>query len=104
MRVDDLDVGELVPGSACRQCTTSSSTSPVIAELVIEQQVVVAVDGAADRVLERHHAVRGALLDDRFEHLVERLARQRLGLRSAEMQRGRFAVGARFSLIRKSHN
>ncbi len=94
----------LVPGSACRQCTMSSSTSPVIAELVIEQQIVVAMDGAADRVLERDDAVRRALLDDRFEDLVEGLAGQRLDVRSAEMQRGRFAVCPRFSLIRKSHD
>src|SRR5690606_10749773 len=65
--------------------------------------VVVPVDGAANRVLERHHAVRGALLLDRLEHLVEGLARQRLGLRAAVGQRGSLAVGARFSLVGESH-
>src|SRR6185436_1665090 len=72
-------------------------------DLVIEQEIVVAVYGAADRVLERDDAVGRAPLGDRFEDFVEALARQRLGLRSGELQGGRLAVGAGFSLIRESH-
>jgi hypothetical protein len=74
MRVHVLHVGELVPGSACRQCTTSSSIFAGDRQVVLDQQVVVAVDGAADRVLERQHAVRDALLGHRGKHVVERLA------------------------------
>ena len=73
------------------------------AELVIEQQVVVTVDGAADGVLERNDAMGRPLLDDRLEDLVERLAGQGFDVRPAEVKRRRFAVGARFSLIRDSH-
>jgi len=60
------------------------------------------VDGAADRVLQRNDAVRGALLYDGFEDLIEALAGHRFNLRSAVHQRGGFAVRAGLSLIRES--
>src|SRR6185436_4729759 len=73
-------------------------------ELVLEQQVVVAVDRPADGVLERHDAVRRALPHHGFEHLVEALAGHRFDLRPTVEERRSFAVGARLSLIRESHD
>ena len=73
-------------------------------QIVFEQQVVVAVNRPADRVLERHDAVRGAFPDHRLEDFVERLTWQRFGVVAAIEQRRRFAVGARFSLIRESQD
>src|SRR4029450_256922 len=73
-------------------------------EVVVEEQVVVAMDRAADRVLERDHAVRRLLARDGIEDVFEALTRQRLGLRSAVLQRCRFAIRAWFSLICQSHS
>ena len=104
MRVDDLDVGDARAGQRLQAMHDVELDLAGDPELVIEQQIVVAVDGAADRVLERHDAVRRPFLDDRFEDVVEGLAGQRLDIGAAEMKRRRFAVGPRFSLIRDSHD
>src|SRR4030095_2128692 len=62
---------------------------------------VIAVNGAADGVLERDHSVRRALFHDGFEHFVEALARHRFHVLSAVEKRRRFAVRAWLPLIRK---
>ena len=104
MGVDDLDVRERRAGERLQAMDDVELDFAGDPELVIEQQVVVAVNRAADGVLERNDAMRRPLLDDRLEDLVERLAGQRLDVGPAKMQRGCLAVGARFSLIRDSHN
>ena len=68
-------------------------------QLVLEQQVVVAVNAAADRILDGQDPVRGFAGLHLDEHLVEAHARDRRGVR-AESQRRRFAIRARFSLKR----
>ena len=71
-------------------------------QVVLEQQVVVAVDAAADRVLDRQDAVgRGAGLDG-VEHLVEAAAgdQPRVGV---DPPGRRFTEGAGFALIRDRH-
>src|SRR4029453_2511864 len=73
-------------------------------EVVVEEQVVVAMDRAADRVLEGAQPVRRLLARDGIEDVFEALARQRLGLRSAVLQCRRFAIRAGFPLICKSHD
>ena len=81
MRVDAAEPRPAsTPGSASRWCTTGSSTSPTIGRCVLEQQIVVAVNAAADRVLDRQHAVAGRPGLDRGEDLLEAPARQQLRL------------------------
>ena len=71
-------------------------------QLVLDEQVVVAVDAAADRVLERQAAVRRLARGDGVEGLLEAAARhQRRVVRHAPG--GGFAEGTRFSLIRDLH-
>ena len=72
-------------------------------QLVLQQQIVVAVDAAADRVLDRQDAVRGFAVVDGGKHVLEVGARNCLRVR-AEPQRRRFAVRPRFALIRNAHN
>src|SRR5438093_1199401 len=72
-------------------------------QLVREQQVVVAVDAAADRVLERQDAVRGAAAVDGVEDVFEAVARDQLRL-VIDPPRRRLAKGARLSLIRDLHS
>jgi hypothetical protein len=103
MRVHDRDIGDLRAGQRLQAMDDIELHFAGDHELVIEEQVVVAMNGAANRVLERHHAVRGALLHHRLEHFIEALARHRFDLRSAVHKRGGLAIGAGFSLIRESH-
>jgi hypothetical protein len=103
MRVDDLDVRNLRSRQRLQAVDDIELHFAGDHQFVLEQEVVVAMNGAADRIFERHDAVRCALLDDRFEDVVERLARHRLDLRATVEQRSGFAVGARLSLIRESH-
>src|SRR5262249_49841460 len=70
-------------------------------QFVLEQEVVIAVNGAADGVLERDHSMRRALLHDGLEHFVEGLARHRLDVLSAVEKRRGLAVRAGLPLIRK---
>ena len=71
-------------------------------QLVLEQQVVVATNGAGNCVLDRHNPVRRLVALDRGKHLFEASARHRLG-RRLEAQPGCFTVGARRTLIRNTH-
>ena len=103
MGVDRLHVGDLRAGQRLQTVDDVELHFTGDAELVIEQQVVIAMNGAADGVLERNDAMGRPLLDDRLEDFVERLAGQGLDFRPAEMKRRGFAVGARLSLIRDSH-
>ena len=72
-------------------------------QLVFEQQVIVAMDRAADGVLERHDTMRRSPFDNRLEHIVKALARDRLDFGSAVQERCGFAVRPGFSLISESH-
>ena len=91
VRVDDRDLIDL--GARQRLQTVDDIELDLAAdrEVVIEQEVVVAVDRAADRVLERNHAMRRAPLRDRVEDVLEALAGQGLGLRAAVLQRRRLS-------------
>ena len=72
-------------------------------DLVIDEEVVVAVNGSADGVFHRHDPVRCALVQHGVEDLVERLARQRFRVRGKKQGR-RLAVSARFTLIGNPHS
>jgi hypothetical protein len=68
MRVDDFHVRDV---RARQRLQTVDDVELHLAgdhELVLEQQIVVAMNGAADGVLERDHAVRGPFLHDSLEH------------------------------------
>jgi hypothetical protein len=71
-------------------------------QVVLEQQVVVAVDAAADRVLDGQDAVRDAPARNRGEHFVEAVERDRFGVR-AGAERRRFTVCARGALECDTH-
>ena len=71
-------------------------------ELALDEQVVVAVNRAADRVLDRDDAEADVAGVDGVEHLVEGRVRARLG-GGQQAQHGRFAECAGLSLIRDSH-
>ena len=66
------------------------------------QQVVVAMDAAADRVLDRQDPVRRPSRRHGGEHVVERLAGDEVGV-VAEAERRGLAVGARLSLEGDAH-
>ena len=68
----------------------------------LEQQVVVAVNAAADRVLDRQDAAGRRAGLDRVEHFVEAPAGQELRVR-VNPPGGRLAEGARLALIRDLH-
>ena len=59
MRVDDLHVLQLRPRQRLQAVDDVELDLARDAQLVLEQQVVVAMDGAANRVLQRHDAVGG---------------------------------------------
>ena len=71
-------------------------------QLVLDQQVVVAVDAAADRVLDRQHAIVRRSLLDRGKHVFEALAGNQLRV-AAHQPRRRFAERSRFALICDLH-
>ena len=72
-------------------------------QLVLEQQVVVAVDAAADRVLDRQHAVSRPVPASTASKTSSKLAaRQQLRVGVDPPRRG-LAERARFSLIRDFH-
>src|SRR5215207_9325541 len=71
-------------------------------QLVFNEQVVISMNAAANRVLHRQHAMAGASLADSREHLLEAAARQGVSVRR-KPPRGRFAVGAGLSLECDSH-
>ena len=104
MRVDHLHIADRRPRQRLQAVDDVELHLAGDHELVLEQQVVVAMDGAADRVLERDDAMRRALLDDRLEHLVEAFAGHCFDLRSTVQERGGLAVGAGLSLIRESQS
>ena len=58
MRVDDLDVADLRARQRLQAVDDVELHLAGDGEVVIEEQIVVAMDRAADRVLERDHAVR----------------------------------------------
>src|SRR6185295_5045580 len=71
-------------------------------QVVLEQQIVVAVDAAADGVLHRQDAVRRAGVAHRGEDFVEGRAGKRLRGGSELESRG-LAVGPRLSLEGDDH-
>ena len=71
-------------------------------QVVLQQQVVVAMDGAADRILDRQNPVGRRALLNRRKDRFEALPRQQVG-RRLEPQRRRLGVGSRLPLIRDTH-
>src|SRR5688572_27173978 len=71
-------------------------------QVVLEQQIVVAMDAAADRVLDGQQAMRRPSLTDRSEHVLELLARDGLDPRPRAL-RSHLAVRAGCPLKRDSH-
>ena len=71
-------------------------------EVVLHQQVVIAVDAAADGVLDRQDPVRGPPAGDRREHVVEGFAGDEVCV-VAEMEGRGLAVGAGLSLVGNAH-
>ena len=67
-----------------------------------DQQVIVPMDAAADRILDRQDAEPGCRVVHRGKHLFERLAGKQLCVRRHAARRG-LAEGPRFSLIGDSH-
>ena len=77
VRVDALAPGSIVvPGQRQQVVRDGQLDLADDRQVVLEQQVVVAVDAAADRVLDRQDAVRGPARRHGGEHVVERLARR----------------------------
>ena len=72
-------------------------------QLVLQQQIVVLVNGATNRVLDRQNAVGRLALLDRREDRLEALSRQEIS-RRLESQRRRLGVGALLPLIRDTHH
>jgi hypothetical protein len=77
---------------------TCSSVRPVL-----DQQVEVAVDAAADRILDREHAVGRRVGVHGREDVLERLARHEFRV-GAHQTRRRLAERSGFSLIGKTHS
>jgi hypothetical protein len=71
-------------------------------QVVREQQVVVTMDAAADRVFDRYDAVSGRVGIDGLEHLFEGAARDQLRVR-IDPSRGSLAEGARLALVCDFH-
>ena len=71
-------------------------------QMMLEEQVEVAVDAAADRILDRQHAVRRRAGLDRVEDVLEGAAGHELRV-GADLPRGRLAECPRFPLIRNLH-
>ena len=71
-------------------------------QVVLDEQVVIAMNAAANRVLDRQDPVRRPSRRHRPEHVVERLAGNDVGVAAETEGRG-FAVGARLSLERDAH-
>src|SRR6266545_2090376 len=71
-------------------------------QLVLDQQVVIPVDGAADGVLHRQDAPRDGAIRHRLEHVLETPAGEGCRLR-VKRERRRFAVGAGLPLVRNTH-
>jgi hypothetical protein len=51
-------------------------------EVVLDQQIVVAVNAATNRIFYRQHAVTGWPMFDRRKHVLEALARHERGVRA----------------------
>ena len=71
-------------------------------QLPLDEQIVIAVNGSADRVLDRDDAEVHRPVADGIEHLVERGVWARLRIRH-QPEHGGLAERARFTLIRDSH-
>src|SRR5262245_11555636 len=71
-------------------------------EMVSHQQVVVAMNASADRVLDRHDAITGRPAFDRRKHLLESSARDELCIGDNAPRRC-LAEGPRLPLIGDSH-
>ena len=71
-------------------------------EMMLDEQVVVAVDAAANRVLDRQDAVAGGPGVDGAEDLLEAPARDQLGV-GVHQPRRRFAEGAELPLVGDPH-
>ena len=71
MRVDDAYVLETRPGEAEQAVIDAQLHLADDRQHVIDEQVVVAVDAAADGVLHRENAMRGAPLGDGREDVLE---------------------------------
>jgi hypothetical protein len=102
VRVDDADVLEPRPRLAEQAVIHAQLHLADDRQIVVHEQVVVAVDAAADGVLHRQDAVRGAPAGDGGEHLFETGAGEDVGAGRVG-EGGRFAIGARFPLERYEH-
>ena len=72
-------------------------------QVVLEEQIEVAVDAAPDRVLDRQHAVVGRPRVDRVEDVLEAAARHELGV-GIHLPRRRLAERSGLTLIGNTHN
>ena len=102
MRVDAAQAGERRAGQGEQVVHHRQFDLGDERQIVREQQVVVAVDAAADRVLERQDAVRHAARGHRVEDVLEAAAGDERRV-VAHAPRGRLAERSRFALIRNLH-
>ena len=102
MRVDDADVRERDARQRQETVIHLELHFPDDRQLVLDQQVVIAVDAPADGILHRHNAAGGAAPGDGAEHVLEAPARNRVGVR-VECERRRLAVGAGLALVGDAH-
>ena len=103
MRVDDLDVLETRAGPRQQTVIDCQFDFSDDRQLVLDEQVVVAVDAATDGVLHRHDSARHAPFRHGGKDVVKAAARDRLGVRRKK-QRRRFAISPWFSLICDAHD
>ena len=68
-------------------------------DVMVYQQIRTSRHGAGERVLHRHHRGAHAAVDEREEHVLERLARLEPGAAAEQRHRRSFAEGARCALI-----
>ena len=102
VRVDDGHVLDPGPGQAEQAVIDAQFHLADDRQDVVDEQVVVAMDAAADGVLHRQDAVGGALVRHGGEHVFERGAGEdggggRVG------EGGGFAIGAGLALERDAH-
>src|SRR5712672_3518345 len=71
-------------------------------EVVLEEQVEIAVNAAANRVFDRQHPEINLVVVDRREDILKALTGHQMSVRS-DLPRGGFAERSWFSLIRDAH-
>ena len=102
MRVNPLDVIERASGQCQEMVHNRYFELPDNRDLVLEQQVEVAMDAAADRVFDRQHAVVDGATVDRGKHVLEASTGHQDGV-TGDLPRGGFAERSGFSLVGNAH-